>query len=125
MPLHLAWELQITGLLQSSRLGLHLWSQFCSKNLKRPTCRAALSLLIQLIKAHRLGYKLYIILVLVDCTMLLLFGKYKKYKTADIFYTAYSPFSGLAMKHEVMLFCNYFIINPPSLGLIITVYFLL
>lgn len=49
----------------------------------------------------------------------------KKYKTADIFYAAYFPFIGLAMKHEVMLFCNYFIINPPSLGVIITVYFLL
>lgn len=41
--------------------------------------------------------------------------------TAVIFFTAYFPFSGLAMKHEVMLFCNYFIINPPSLGLIMTV----
>lgn len=45
--------------------------------------------------------------------------------TAVIFFIAYFPFSGLAIKHEVMLFCNYFIINPPSLGLIITVYFLL
>lgn len=36
----------------------------------------------------------------------------KKYKTADIFYTVYFPFSGLAMKQEVMLFCNYFIIKP-------------
>lgn len=44
-----------------------------------------LSLLIQLIKAHRLGYKLYIIfafnvviLVLVDCTMLLLLEEVQK-----------------------------------------------